>query len=83
MPVPTSARSARVQVVRLLDRSRELLKSLGAGAPHEPAGNNPDVTERNSAPDIVENGPPSADNATVAEGMLLIEGLKPGAHLES
>src|SRR6267378_3565501 len=81
--VPTSARSARVQVVRLLDRSRELLKCLGISTPRQPAENPPSAKDRNSTPDIVENGPPPADNATVAEGMLLIEGLKPGAHLES
>src|SRR6267378_2085927 len=82
-PVPSSARSARVQVVRLLDRSRELLKCLGISTPRQPAENPPSAKDRNSTPDIVENGPPPADNATVAEGMLLIEGLKPGAHLES
>jgi hypothetical protein len=91
VPVPSSARTARVQIVRLLDRSRELLNSLGT-----PAGSGPDVTASgppnpasaesaaapNSMQDIVENGPPPADRLPV-EGILLIEGLKPGAHFES
>jgi hypothetical protein len=91
VPVPSSARTARVQIVRLLDRSRELLNSLGT-----PAAPGPDVTMSgsrkpaaaesaagpNSMQDIVENGPPPADRLPV-EGILLIEGLKPGAHFES
>lgn len=69
-PLPSN-RSARVQVVRLLDRSRELLKSLGSS--QKPL---------NSAQDNVENVPAPAEKSPV-EGILLIEGLKPGAHFES
>jgi hypothetical protein len=80
-PVPSTARSARVQVVRLLDRSRELLRILGAPAPQPQAGTHP-ANERNSAQELVENAPAPADNLPM-EGILLIEGLKPGARLES
>ncbi len=62
VPVPNSARSARIQVLGLLERSRGLLKSL--------------------MQDNVENDPQPADTSPV-EGLLLIEGLKPEAHLES
>jgi methyl-accepting chemotaxis protein-like sensor len=89
--VPSAARTARVLIVRLLDRSRELLTSLGM-----PAASDPDATASgshktapaessagpNSMQDIVENGPAPADRLPV-EGILLIEGLKPGAHFES
>jgi hypothetical protein len=81
VPVPSSARSARVQVVRLLDRSRQLLNSLGAPAPQAQVGTEPSSKQK-SAEELVENGPPSADNLPM-EGILLIEGLKPGARLES
>ena len=91
-PVPSPARSARVQVVRLLDHSRELLQSIGSSdAPDSPdrdsrareavtirAGSE----TRNSPHDDVQNDPPPADKSPV-EGILLIEGLKPGAHLDS
>ena len=80
VPVPNAARSARVQIVRLLDRSRELLSSLGAPAA---SGPRPDTAKAtNSMQDIMENDRPSADNLPL-EGILLIEGLKPGANLES
>jgi len=84
VPVPSSARTARVLIVRLLDRSRELLSSLGtpaASGPPKPASAE-SAAARNSMQDIVENGPPPADRLPV-EGILLIEGLKPGAHFES
>jgi methyl-accepting chemotaxis protein-like sensor len=89
--VPSSNRNARVQVVRLLDRSRELLKSLGSSEPmvggSEPGPGDPIATRsskkpRNSAQDNVENAPEPAEKSPV-EGVLLIEGLKPGAHFES
>ena len=80
-PVPASARSSRVQVGKLLDRAHGLLHRLGASPPPEPTGGDP-AANRNSAQDVVENDPPPADNLP-AEGILLIEGLKPGAHLES
>jgi hypothetical protein len=73
-PLPSN-RSARVQVVRLLDRSRELLKCLGSS-------DTSSLETRNSAQDNVENAPGPAEKSPV-EGMLLIEGLKPGAHFES
>jgi len=105
-PVPSSARSARVQVVRLLDRSRELLQSFGSSDDRDHAGRDSRAREAvtirpsgeprnpgseplnsasellNSAQDNVQNDPAPADKSPV-EGMLLIEGLKPGAHLES
>jgi hypothetical protein len=77
-PLPSN-RSARVQVVRLLERSRELLNSLGSGAS---AGGSESHEPRNSAQDNVENVPGPAEKSPV-EGILLIEGLKPGAHFES
>jgi hypothetical protein len=89
-PVPSN-RSARVQVVRLLDRSRELLKSLGSSeamvGDSEPDSADPisirsSPKPRNSAQDNVENAPEPAEKSPV-EGVLLIEGLKPGAHFES
>jgi|GEM_PF-2467220 len=86
-PLPSS-RSARVQVVRLLDRSRELLKSLGGSAEGSDSGPDGPISirssqePRNSAQDNVENAPGPAEKSPV-EGILLIEGLKPGAHFES
>jgi hypothetical protein len=86
-PLPSS-RSARVQVVRLLDRSRELLKSLGGSAEGSDSGPDGPISirssqePRNSAQDNVENVPAPAEKSPV-EGILLIEGLKPGAHFES
>ncbi len=82
-PVPNSARTARVQIVRLLDRSRELLRSVGGSEVSETAGGRAATPSPISTQDIVENDPTPADNATVAEGILLIEGLIPGARLES
>jgi hypothetical protein len=98
VPVTPSARTARVQVVRLLDRSRELLRRLGipeagetpsaAPMPSPGPSTRDAISFRGSAEpadseqDIVENDPPPADKSPT-EGMLLIEGLKPGAHLES
>jgi len=87
-PVTSSARTARVQVIRLLDQSRGLLQSLGAQG--SPAGGSREaVSFRGKTPegpnpeqDNVENVSPPADKSH-AEGMLLIEGLKPGANLES
>ena len=91
-PVSSSARSARVQVVRLLDRSRELLQSFGSSdAPDQGRDSRarqavtirrPGSESRNSAQVNVENDPAPADKSPV-EGILLIEGLKPGAHLDS
>jgi hypothetical protein len=90
-PLPSN-RSARVQVVRLLDRARELLKSLGSGASAggsgsgsasgDPTSIRSSLEARNSAQDNVENVPGPAEKSPV-EGILLIEGLKPGAHFES
>ena len=86
-PLPSN-RSARVQVVRLLDRSRELLKSLGASESGSGSGSGGAISihsslePRNSAQDNVENVPAPAEKSPV-EGILLIEGLKPGAHFES
>jgi len=86
LPVNSSARNARVQVVRLLDRARELLEALDA--PDRPApGARAAIAFRSSVQpvipeqDDVENAPPAADTSSV-EGLLLIEGLKPGANLE-
>jgi hypothetical protein len=111
-PVSSATRQARVQVVRLLDRSRELLRSLGPvpapvpaarvsapapppvaapaaipSDPRDPA--RPEFAPLDETPepphseqDPVENASEPADKST-AEGMLLIEGLKPGARLES
>ena len=86
VPVPHAARSARVQVVRLLERCRELLSSLGAsqaagsgaraGSAFKPSA------AADSTQDNVENDRPPADKLPL-EGILLIEGLKPGANLES
>ncbi len=91
-PVPSSARNARVQIVRLLERSRELLQSLGAPgaqgisrqdrAPRQAVSFRSSLEPRNSTQDNVENEPKPADKSPV-EGLLLIEGLKPGAQLES
>jgi hypothetical protein len=87
-PVTPSARTARVQVVRLLDQSRELLQSLGSQEGPGP-GSREAISFRGRTPeapnpeqDNVENVSPPADKSH-AEGMLLIEGLKPGANLES
>jgi hypothetical protein len=86
-PVNSSARTARVQVVRLLDRTRELLQALGAADRPKP-GARAAIAFRSSAEpakpeqDDVENAPSPADKSSV-EGLLLIEGLKPGANLES
>ena len=78
VPVSPSARKARVQIVRLLDRTRELLRRLGFSE-----GARSRTSESpNSTQDDVENAAPPADKSPT-EGMLLIEGLKPGAHLES
>jgi len=91
-PVSSPARSARVQVVRLLDRSRELLRSIESSGASDPSGGDSRAREsvtiragndaRNSMQDNVENDPAPADKSPV-EGILLIEGLKPGAHLDS
>ena len=95
-PVPenSSARNARAQVVRLLDHSRELLQGLDAPEPAGPAPKRDSVSIKSSkepaalaespdsVPDMVENTSPAADNQSV-EGLFLIEGLKPGADLES
>ncbi len=91
-PVPSSTRNARVQIVRLLERSRELLNSLGSPgtqgssgpnrAPREAISIHSSVEPRNSTQDNVENDPKPAEKSPV-EGLLLIEGLKPGAQLES
>jgi hypothetical protein len=84
-PLPSN-RSARVQVVRLLDHSRELLKSLGSSGAPSASGDAISIRSsaepRNSAQDNVENAPRPAEKSSV-EGVLLIEGLKPGAHFES
>jgi len=87
LPANSSARNARVQVVRVLDRSRELLQALGE--PDRPSpGSRAAISFRSSAEppkpeqDDVENVSPPADKSSV-EGLLLIEGLKPGANLES
>lgn len=86
VPVPNMARSARVQVVRLLDKARELLSNMGApssGRPGLSLGPAPDPSNpSNSMQDVVENDRPPADKSSL-EGILLIEGLKPGANLES
>ncbi len=89
-PVPSSSRDARVQVVRLLDKSRALLRTLGPSDAEEPArgsgareaASRPGAEARNSVQDNVENDPGPAEKSPV-EGILLIEGLKPGAHLDS
>ena len=81
MPVPASARSARAQVGKLLDRARELHRGLSTSASPDPTGGDP-TGGRNSAQELVENDPSPADKLP-AEGILLIEGLKPGARLES
>jgi hypothetical protein len=91
-PVPSSARNARVQIVRLLERSRELLASIGSsGATELPGADRPSrdaisfrssEKPRKSSQDNVENDPQPAEKSPV-EGLLLIEGLKPGAQLES
>jgi hypothetical protein len=86
VPVPNAARSARVQVLRLLERCRELLSSLGAPQPagseaRMGSGSKPSKGA-NSTQDNVENDSPPADRLPL-EGILLIEGLKPGANLES
>jgi hypothetical protein len=85
-PLPSN-RSARVQVVRLLDRSRELLKSLGSSGgagtgSTDPISPRSGEKPRNSAQDNVENASGPAEKSPV-EGILLIEGLKPGANFES
>jgi hypothetical protein len=82
-PVPNSARTVRVQIVRLLDHSRELLRGIGGSESPAPSMPRPRAANPISTQDLVENDPPSSDNASVAEGILLIEGLKPGARLES
>jgi hypothetical protein len=87
-PVPgnSSSRTARVQVVRLLDRTRGLLQALGTADRPKP-GTRAAIAIRSSAEpveteqDDVENAPSRADTSSV-EGLLLIEGLKPGANLE-
>src|SRR5882762_9869668 len=85
-PVTSSSRTARVQVIRLLDQSRGLLQSLGVqGSPAREAVSFRGRTPEGPIPspeDNVENVSPPADKSH-AEGMLLIEGLKPGANLES
>jgi hypothetical protein len=86
LPANSSARTARVQVVRLLERTRELLQALGTEDRPKP-GNRAAVAIRSSAEpampeqDDVENASAPADKSSV-EGLLLIEGLKPGANLE-
>src|SRR5882672_5286126 len=89
VPVPNAARSARVQVVRLLERCRELLSSLGTpqmpqmpGLEGRPGSAFKPSKGANSTQDNVENDSPPADKLPL-EGILLIEGLKPGANLES
>jgi len=86
VPVPNAARSARVQVVRLLESCRELLSNLGAPQPagsEARMGSGPKPSKgANSTQDNVENDSPPADKLPL-EGILLIEGLKPGANLES
>jgi hypothetical protein len=91
VPVTSSARNARVQIVRLLEKSRELLSALGSSEDAASHGGTPAreaITiraggePRNSMQDNVENDPALAEKS-LAEGVLLIEGLKPGAHLES
>ena len=86
VPVPNAARGARVQVVRLLDRARELLSNLGAapaGRPGSPSESSPNPSNvANSMQDNVQNDRPTADKLPL-EGIMLIEGLKPGANLES
>ena len=82
-PVPNSARTVRVQIVRLLDHSRELLRAVGGSESPAAAAPRPRAANPISTQDLVENDPPPSDNASVAEGILLIEGLKPGARLES
>jgi hypothetical protein len=87
-PVPgnSSSRTARVQVVRLLDRTRGLLQALGTADRPKPDTRDA-IDIRSSAEaaeteqDDVENAPSAADTSSV-EGLLLIEGLKPGANLE-
>ena len=87
LPSNSPARAARVQVVRLLDRSRQLLQALGEPDRSGP-GSREAISFRSSLEppkpeqDVVENVAPPADTSSV-EGMLLIEGLKPGANLES
>src|SRR6267142_447896 len=88
-PVPSAARSARVQVIRLLERCRELLSSLGTpqmpqmpGLEARPGSATKPSKGANSTQDNVENDSPPADKLPL-EGILLIEGLKPGANLES
>ena len=80
MPIPASARSARAQIGKLLDRARELQRGLNASS-SDLAGGDP-AAGPNSVQEHVENDPPRADKLP-AEGILLIEGLKPGARLES
>jgi hypothetical protein len=80
MPVPAAARSARAQIGKLLDRARELQRALHTSS-SDLAGGNP-AAGPNSVQEHVENDPSPADKLP-AQGILLIEGLKPGARLES
>jgi len=79
-PLPASARSARAQIGKLLDRARELQRALNTPS-SDRVGGDP-MAGPNSVQEHVENDPPPADKLP-AEGILLIEGLKPGARLES
>ncbi len=79
-PLPASARSARAQIGKLLDRARDLQRALNTSS-SDRVGGDP-TAGPNSVQEHVENDPPPADKLP-AEGILLIEGLKPGARLES
>jgi hypothetical protein len=68
--------------VRLLNRSRDLLNSLGASGQELQTPTQDDPKSANPTQDMVENEVPSADKLPL-EGILLIEGLRPGANLDS
>jgi hypothetical protein len=84
VPVTPSSRAARVQIVRLLDQSRGLLQSLGqTESRREPISIRAGSADApKPEQDIVENAPQPAEKSP-EEGIMLIEGLKPGANLES
>src|SRR5206468_12430265 len=79
-PLPTSGRSAPAQVGKLPDRAPELQRAFNTPC-SDRVGGDP-MAGPNSVQEHVANDPQPADKLP-AEGILLIEGLKPGARLES
>src|SRR5206468_11048294 len=67
-PLPASARSARAQIGKLLDRARELQRALNTPS-SDRVGGDP-MAGPNSVQEHVENDPPPADKLP-AEGILL------------